>query len=86
VYQEASPGTAIFVVDLLRPTSEAEAARLVETYCGNEPTILKHDFFHSLLAAFTLDEVRAQLQAGALSSLRVLAVSDRHLAVHGVFP
>lgn len=86
IRQEAGPGTAIFVVDLLRPRSKVEATRLVETYCGKEPEILKHDFYHSLLAAFTIEEIRAQLTACGLPHLQVKAVSDRHLAVYGIAP
>lgn len=73
----------VFVMDLLRPASRAAAEELVERYAAHEPAILRHDFLHSLLAAYRLDEVEAQLRAAALGYLTVEAVSDRHLAVHG---
>lgn len=44
---------------------------------------MKHDFGASLHAAFTVHEVRAQLQDAGLA-LDVEALSDRHLIVTGV--
>ena len=72
------------MIDLIRPDSEEEARLIVEKYSGGEPEILKNDFFHSLLAAFTAGEVRNHLsEAGLLEQLRVRVVSDRHFAVSG---
>lgn len=59
--QYAEPGAPIFIVDLKRPQSLEEARRLVETYSGNEPEILKKDFYNSLIAAFDVDEIKTQL-------------------------
>ncbi len=81
----AMPGTLVFVVDLRRAETPAHAHALVQKYSGSEPEILKRDFYHSLLAAFTENEVRSQLQAARLEYLRVEAISDRHLAVGGVY-
>ena len=41
----ASGGTKIFIVDLMRPASKKEAERLVNQYSGNEPEVLKRDFY-----------------------------------------
>jgi len=79
----ASPGTKIFVVDLFRPESEKEAERIVSEYSGNEPEILKKDFYNSLRAAFTPAEVEQQLASAGLSELSVKVVSDRHLIAYG---
>jgi SAM-dependent methyltransferase len=79
-----SPGTKIFVVDLFRPESEKEAERIVSEYSGNEPELLKRDFYNSLLAAFEPAEVEQQLASVGLSELSVKVVSDRHLIVYGV--
>ena len=76
-------GARVFVMDLLRPESRERAQRLVETYSGGEPEILRHDFFHSLLAAYRVAEVEAQLVAAALGHLAVQPASDRHLIVWG---
>jgi ubiquinone/menaquinone biosynthesis C-methylase UbiE len=78
----ARPQAPVFVMDLRRPDSVTAAAQLVETYAGDEPAILREDFYRSLLAAYTVEEVAAQLQvAGLALALRV--VSDRHFIVHG---
>ena len=73
----------IFLMDLIRPASKAEAEQLVNTYSGGEPEILKRDFYHSLCAAFTPDEIRVQLQQAGLEHLHVEQVSDRHLIIYG---
>lgn len=77
-------GAPVFVMDLLRPDSPSQARALVETYAGDAPAVLRHDFHASLLAAYRLEEVRAQLAAAGLGNFTVRAVSDRHLAVSGV--
>lgn len=77
------PGTAVLVVDLFRPSSTEAAAALVEEAAADEDPILKEDFYNSLLAAFTPDEVRAQLEAAGLAQLEVSTISERHLAIVG---
>ncbi len=47
------------------------------------PLSCRQDFFNSLLAAYTVDEVHAQLARTGLGHLQVEAVSDRHLTVAG---
>ena len=77
-----APGGAILVMDLFRPSSKEDARRIVDSYAGNESKILQLDFYNSLLAAFRVDEVRAQLLQAGLD-LHCEEVSDRHLAVWG---
>ena len=79
----ARPGAPIFVMDLFRPQSQQQAHALVEQYAADEMELLKRDFYHSLLAAYTLEEVRAQLAAAELGYLTVETVSDRHMVIHG---
>ncbi|HUH01794.1 MAG TPA: class I SAM-dependent methyltransferase [Kofleriaceae bacterium] len=80
----AAPGAPVLVVDLMRPESTEAARALVERYSQGEPEILRTDFYNSLLAAFTPDEVRAQLESvPGLAGLEIEAISDRHLAVLG---
>jgi ubiquinone/menaquinone biosynthesis C-methylase UbiE len=79
----AATGTPVFVMDLMRPESRDRARVLVEQYAAGEPEILRHDFFHSLLAAYEVGEVEAQLRAAGLPHLRVRACSDRHLIAWG---
>lgn len=76
-------GTLVFVVDLRRPRNRASARRLVRRYSAAEPSVLRRDFYRSLLAAFTPAEVRDQLRLAGLHGLRVKAITDRHLLVAG---
>jgi ubiquinone/menaquinone biosynthesis C-methylase UbiE len=77
------PGGAIQVMDLVRPTSAAAARQVVERVSAGEHPLLKEDFFNSLCAAFTIDEVREQLQVAGLR-LDVAQVTDRHMRVSGL--
>jgi SAM-dependent methyltransferase len=79
----AAPGAAVYVMDLMRPAGRAAARGLVAAYAGGEPAALRHDFYHSLLAAYTPAEVRVQLARAGFSRLRAAAVSDRHLLAWG---
>ena len=78
-----APTTPVFIMDLMRPESPAIAQALVDQYAQGEPDILRHDFYHSLLAAYTLEEVRTQLEQMDLRHLQVQAISDRHWIVWG---
>ncbi len=82
----AEPGAAVFIMDLRRPDAREQAGRLVQEYSGNEPEVLRRDFFNSLLAAYRLEEIAAQLARVNLSCLQVEAVGDRHVVVHGHLP
>lgn len=80
------PGTVLFLRDLARPASTHDADRIVARYAGDESTTLQDEFRRSLLSAFTIDEVRAQLDVADLRWLRVDMSSDRHLDVWGITP
>jgi ubiquinone/menaquinone biosynthesis C-methylase UbiE len=79
-------GAPTLIMDLHRPDSTDRARQIVETYSGDEPEVLKRDFFHSLCAAFTLDEVRAQIERAGLDRVRGEMVSDRHWVAWGTLP
>ncbi|MEK6549632.1 MAG: class I SAM-dependent methyltransferase [Nitrospirota bacterium] len=81
--QLAKPGAVVLVMDLLRPDSPEEAQALVDRYAADEPAILRRDFYNSLLAAFTDDEVAAQLTEMNLSRLLIDVPDDRHWVVGG---
>ncbi|MBY6203833.1 class I SAM-dependent methyltransferase [Halomonas denitrificans] len=85
VRQVGAPGAYVQVMDLDRPDSEDEARALVDRYAADEPELLREDFFNSLCAAWTVDEVRRQLDDSGLA-LDVERVSDRHWMVHGRLP
>jgi len=79
----AKPGSPVFVMDLLRPETTEEAQELVDQYAANEPEQLRRDFYNSLLAAFTEDEVAACLAEMNLSRLLIDVPDDRHWIVTG---
>jgi SAM-dependent methyltransferase len=79
----ARRGTIVFVADLRRPASHAAARALVKKHSGGEPAVLRRDFYNSLLAAFTPEEVSGQLTRAGLTGLSVETMSDRHLLVWG---
>jgi ubiquinone/menaquinone biosynthesis C-methylase UbiE len=83
VRQYSRRGTLVFVPDLRRPATVTQARALTKKYSGDEPEVLRRDFYNSLRAAFTPAEVRAQLKTAGLAELRVEVVSDRHLVVFG---
>jgi len=85
IKRSAKPGARVAVMDLLRPASREAAAALVETYASHEAEILRRDFYHSLLAAFTLEEIEAQLRETELP-LRIEQISDRHVFIKGIIP
>lgn len=77
------PGAFVLVMDLLRPATPEDAQDTVDRYAAEEPAILRRDFFNSLLAAFTEDEVAAQLAELNLSRLIIDVPDDRHWIVAG---
>jgi ubiquinone/menaquinone biosynthesis C-methylase UbiE len=79
----AGEGTAVYIMDLQRPESAERAGEIVAEYAADEPEQLRTDFYNSLLAAFTPEEVSGQLAAAGLEGLGVDSVSDRHLLVQG---
>jgi SAM-dependent methyltransferase len=83
IAREAPAGCAIFVADLRRPASRAAARGLVAAHAAAEAPVLQRDFFNSLCAAFTVQEVRDQLRAAGLGALAVEATGEMHLIVHG---
>ena len=80
------PGATVLVMDLFRPESPERARKIVEQYAGNEPPVLKEDFFNSLCAAFTLREIRFQVRSRGLGALVCELASDRHWIVWGHLP
>ena len=80
----AKPGAALFVRDLMRPATPQAARQIVDQHAGGESRLLQEEFYRSLLAAFTIDEVRGQLAEAGLGNLTVETSSDRHLDVHGI--
>jgi SAM-dependent methyltransferase len=82
--QLVKSGSPVLVMDLLRPESPEEAQAIVDRYAAQEPEILRRDFYRSLLASFTEDEVAAQLAEMNMSRLMIDVVDDRHWVVSGI--
>lgn len=82
--QLVKPGSPVLVMDLLRPASPAEAQAIVDRYAPGAPEVLRRDFYNSLLAAFTEDEVTTQLARMNLTRLLIDVPDDRHWLVGGV--
>ncbi len=79
----ASPGAVFLLRDLRRPDSTQAAIDLQKRYLAKAAPILIRDYLASLHAAFTVDEVREQIQLAGLENLRVFEVDDRYLEVNG---
>jgi trans-aconitate methyltransferase len=83
VKKYSKPGTYVAIMDLIRPGSQKMAESMVEMYAGTEPKILQQDFYNSLLAAFTIAEIKDQVMLAGLS-LTVVKISDRHVFISGI--
>tara|TARA_B100001057_G_scaffold114360_1_gene112722 strand:- start:701 stop:1378 length:678 start_codon:yes stop_codon:yes gene_type:complete len=70
----------ILCMDLQRPDDESSLINLLQTYGGNNLT-LKKDFENSLRAAYTIDEIKSQLNEINKISFTIKPVSDRHFFV-----
>ena len=76
------PGALVCIMDLVRPATPERARAIVDAVAAHADETLRQDFYNSLLAAFTPEEVRAQLTEAGLD-LRVEEVSDRHMLIEG---
>jgi len=79
----AKKDACVLLRDLARPANREMAASIVRKYSGNESDLLQEEFYRSLLAAFTPEEIRAQLDQAGLGCLSIAMVSDRHWDVYG---
>ncbi|MBY0232925.1 MAG: class I SAM-dependent methyltransferase [Gemmataceae bacterium] len=77
-----APGGLLFVRDLLRPDSAAEAERLVSLHAAGATTHQRQMFRDSLHAALTVDEVRALVAPLGFADA-VRRTSDRHWTLAG---
>jgi len=82
VKEYGKKGAPVLVMDLFRPENETQARAIVEQYAANESSILKEDFYNSLVASFSEKEIKTQLKKAKLK-LNTGTVSDRHIAVFG---
>ncbi|KPL00212.1 MAG: hypothetical protein AMK75_05735 [Planctomycetes bacterium SM23_65] len=76
-------GAFVLHRDLVRPPTREAAQEIVETYGSVGPELMQRDYYNSLLASYTIDEVRKQLDKAGLIALDVHMVTDRHWDVTG---
>lgn len=69
---------------LFYPASPEVVQAIVDQYATDEPDILRRDFYNSLLAAFTEDEIGSQLARMNLTRLLIDIPDDRHWVVGGI--
>ncbi len=84
--EQAPPGCLIQIMDLHRPGSREQARALVEQYAAEAPPVLAEDFYNSLLAAYTEEEVHQHCVRAGLVTLEMSRPSDRHWLVSGRLP
>ena len=83
IKQVAKPAAPVLIMDLVRPESTTAAQTIVDQYAHHAPEILRRDFYNSLLAAFTLEQMSAQLTASGLGHFVVTQPDDRHWVASG---
>jgi len=84
IHDYSLPNATVLIIDLLRPENDKQAQLVVDKYMPDAPALLRQDMMHSLLAAFTLDEVTSQLlEAGLAESLCLAMASPFQFAVYG---
>ncbi len=81
----SAKGSLQFHRDLRRPGSPEEVLAMQKEYLPNAPEVLKTDYIASLHAAFTVEEIRKQLEIEGLSRLKVFEVEERYLDIVGIF-
>ena len=86
LHQLARPGARIYIKDLRRPPSRQALDALVALHAADAAVVLRRDYRNSLQAAFTPEEVQAQLGQCGLSQLQVQPCGDRYLEVWGQAP
>jgi len=83
VKRMVKPGGCLLVMDLIRPDSHEAAQAILDRYAVGEPPILRRDFYNSLCAAFTEDEVAGQLAEMNLTGVLIDVPDDRHWVAAG---
>ena len=83
VRQLGRAGAVVLIRDLRRPATAEALRHLVLRHASGAPELLQRDYGHSLAAAFTPAEVRAQLRQAALPQLELRELDDRYLEVAG---
>ncbi|MDX1461054.1 MAG: hypothetical protein R3348_08360, partial [Xanthomonadales bacterium] len=80
------PGAVVTVMDLERPDTQQAARDIITREASDAPAVLQEDFYNSLLAAYTVEEVHRQLESAGLDTFEIIRPSDRHWLVRGRLP
>lgn len=84
IKQYGEAGTAIVVMDLIRPNSKDGAEDIVNRVSKDETKIMREDHYNSLLASFTINEVKEQLKdAEMLNNLNIIDTKS-HMFITGI--
>ncbi|MDI6804475.1 MAG: class I SAM-dependent methyltransferase [Bacteroidota bacterium] len=75
----------ILIRDLIRPESFSIVEALVQQYAGDCDEHQKKLFRDSLIASFTIDEVKILVEQSGIKDSVVIQSSDRHLSIEKVF-
>lgn len=77
--------TRVFVMDLVRPPSIEVAKSIVDTLAPNDSDEFKKDYYNSLLAAFSVDELKEQIKD---TGLEIVIEGDTNFlqvaVIHGI--
>lgn len=74
-------GGALVIRDLVRPANEAQVDALVDRYAALASAYARDLFRASLIAAYTIDEVREFMTQSGLADASVEMTSDRHMTI-----
>ena len=81
------PSAFVCCRDLARPVTTEAARKIVARYGGVGSDLMQRDYYNSLLAAYTVDEVRSQLEAADITAdIHVDMITDRHWHAFGRLP
>lgn len=86
VIRIARPGAFVFLRDLIRPATRGDAQAIVDREAAWEPPTLQEEFYRSLLASWTPEEVRTHLDDAGLDMLKVEPSIPDHLDIYGRLP
>ncbi len=75
----------ILIRDLIRPESVTQVEYFVQQYAADCDEHQKKLFYDSLMAAFTIDEVKSLIEHSGIEDSVVIQSSDRHWSIEKVF-
>ena len=74
----------VFVMDLIRPNTENDVDQLIKINASNWNQLYQQDYKNSLLAAFSLAEIKEQLDASGLGHLSINVDPNKEMIlIHG---